>query len=108
MYNNSVSIPDIVVKEGVTKHAIFGIVRRYRHEESAKENSRSGRPSIITDRDKNHTLRIIDSDSFISCREIIGRFGLCCHKSTLTRWLKKQGVQHYLSLPRPFLGPTAV
>lgn len=108
MYNNGVSISDIVAKEGVTKHAIFGIVRRYRHQESAKENSRSGRPLIVTDRDKSHILRIIDSDPFISCRVIIERAGLCCYKSTLTRWLKKQGVQHYLSLRRPFLGPTTV
>jgi hypothetical protein len=34
--------------------------------------------------------------------------GITCPKHTVTRWLKKQGVKHHLSLRRPFLGPQAV
>lgn len=90
------------------QNAIFGIVRRYRSQISAKDKPRSGRPTILTDRDKRHIERIVDQFPFITVQEIKERTGISCHRSTITRWLKKQGIQHHHELRRPFLGPTAV
>lgn len=108
MKDLGVPLDEIVAKEGVTKHAIFRIVRRYRSQISAKDKPRSGRPTILTDRDKRHIERIVDQFPFITVQEIKERTGISCHRSTITRWLKKQGIQHHHALRRPFLGPTAV
>lgn len=108
MYDNGVSVPDIIAKEGVTQHAIFGIVRRYRTQESAKSKPRSGRPTVLSDRDKKHINLIIDRDPFVTYQEILDKAGLRCHRSTIRRWLIKSGIQHHLALRRPFLGPATV
>jgi transposase len=107
MYKSGVSLGEVAAQEGVKKHAIFGIVRRYEHQESAKSNPRSGRPTILTERDKNHILRIIDHDPFIATSRLLDESGCRCHRATLTRWLKKMGVQRHLASRRPFLSEAA-
>jgi transposase len=107
MYKSGVSLGDVASQEEVTKHAIFGIVCRYEHQRSAKSNPRSGRPTILTERDKNHILRIVDQDPFIAANRLLEECGARCHRSTLTRWLKKRGIQHYLASRRPFLSEAA-
>jgi transposase len=103
MYNSGKSAQSIADDEGLTRHAIFGIVRRYRHQVSAKDNKRSGRPQILTERDKSHIKMLIDRDAFIQYYEIIRKCGLSCHRSTIRRWLLKEGIQHKHALRRPFL-----
>lgn len=104
-YDSGISANQIAEEEGITKHIIFGIVWRYKYQNSAKRKPGSGRPTIISTRDKNHIFRIVDQDPFVTYAEILEQTGLCCYKTTLMWWLRKQGVQHHLSLWRPFLSP---
>ena len=108
MYNDHVPVRIIAIKEGLSRHAIHGIIRRYEHQEEAQSKPHAGRPKVITERDKTHILRIIDQDPFITTRELLEKAGLSCHASTLTRFLQKEGIQHYQALQRPLLGPDTV
>jgi transposase len=92
MKDLGVPLDEIVAKEGIIKHAIFGIVRRYRSQISAKDKPRSGRLTILTDRDKKHIDQLVDRLPFIAVQEIKDQTGISCHRSTITRWLKKQGI----------------
>lgn len=108
MYNVGIPIKEIAEKEDMPYGAIYGVVRRYGHQQSAKDNKRSGRPPVLTDRDKSHIKILIDRNAFISYREIIEKAGLLCHRSTIRRWLIKEGIQHKYALRRPFLGPETI
>jgi transposase len=68
MYESGVSVREIADKEGMTRHAIYGVIRRYPHQQSAKDNKRSGRPPILTERDKSHIKILIKRNAFISYR----------------------------------------
>ncbi|KAJ9412597.1 hypothetical protein QL093DRAFT_2585027 [Fusarium oxysporum] len=103
MYESGVRVNDIADKEGLSRHAIYGVIRRYRHQQSAKDLPRSGRLPALSDRDKTHIKILIKNDAFISYKEIKQRARLSCSSPTIRRWLQKTGIQHNLALRRPFL-----
>ena len=105
--NSGVPATEIAAQEGLSKHAIYGIIRRYKHQQSARDQPRPGAPRIIKERDKRHILRIVDQDPFITTNKIINQTGLQYDKSTLIRFLRREGIMHYRALQRPFLRPTA-
>ncbi|KAI3572119.1 hypothetical protein IWW34DRAFT_764779, partial [Fusarium oxysporum f. sp. albedinis] len=49
MYESGVRVKDIADKEGLSRRAIYGVIRRYRHQQSAKDLSRSGRLPALSD-----------------------------------------------------------
>jgi transposase len=59
MYDSGVSALEIGDSEGLSRHAIYGIIRRYRSQQSAEDKHRSGRPSILSDQDKSHIKIIV-------------------------------------------------
>ncbi|KAF5709870.1 Nuf2 family [Fusarium globosum] len=103
MYKSGVRVQEIADREGLTRHAIYGIIRRGRQQESAKDNRRSGRPRILSDQDKIHIKILVRNNPFISYQEIIDRARLRCSRRTIGRWLLDEGIQHKLALRRPFL-----
>lgn len=94
MYESGRSVNAIMEEEGLTRHAIYGVIRRYRHQQSAMDNKRSKRPPVLSERDKRHIKRLIDQKPSISYTEIIEKTGLSCHRSTIRRWLVKEGIEH--------------
>ncbi|KAM5529739.1 transposase [Fusarium oxysporum f. sp. phaseoli] len=103
MYESGVRVKDIADKEGLSRYAIYGVIRRYRHQQSAKDLPRSGRPPALSDIDKTHIKILVKNDAFISYKEIKQRARLTCSRPTIRRWLLKTGIQHKLTLRRPFL-----
>lgn len=89
--------------EGVSPGSIYGIVKRYRVQKSAKSLSRPLRPRSLTDRDIRHMLRFIHQNPFISALELKTACSFTCHPVTITRELRRQGIQHYKALRRPKL-----
>ena len=108
MYNDHIPVRIIAIKEGISRHAVHGVIRRYKHQEEAQSKARPGRPRVITERDKSHILQVISRNPFITTRELIEQAGLSCHPSTLIRFLRKEGIQHYQALQRPLLSLGAV
>ena len=102
-YNSGVSAAQIAREEGVSRHAIYGVVRRYRDQESAADQPKSGRPRIIGERERRRILRVIAQDPHLQIRELIEEAGLSCCRATLISYLRKEGIMHYKSLLRPFL-----
>jgi transposase len=103
MYESGVRVQDIADKEGLSRHAVYGIIRRGRTQQSAKDKPRSGRPSILSERDKMHIKILVRNNAFISYKETINRARLRCSRRTIRRWLIDQKIQHKLALRRPFL-----
>ncbi|KAM5527924.1 hypothetical protein FOXYSP1_19798 [Fusarium oxysporum f. sp. phaseoli] len=103
MYESGVCMQDIADSEGLSRHAIYGVIRRYHHQQSAKDLPRSGRPSRLSDIEINHIKVLIGRNAFISYQEIIDCASLNCKRSTIRRWLINQKIQHKLALRRPFL-----
>jgi hypothetical protein len=87
----------------VSRHAIYGIVRRYRDQQSGQDQPKPGRPRKIGDREKRQIMRIIGQDSHIQIQELIEKANLNCCKQTLVTFLRKEGIMHYKSLIRPLL-----
>jgi transposase len=108
MYDMGLKPREIQARTGLSRDAIHGVVRRYRSQASARSKPRSGRPPALTGSDNSHILRTVDKEPFIHLRDLIEKAGLTCHKHTVTRLLKRQGIQHHQSLRQPFLGPQAV
>ncbi|SCN64388.1 uncharacterized protein FFB20_00605 [Fusarium fujikuroi] len=103
MYKSGVRVKDIADSAGLSRHAIYGIIRRGRAQESCKDKPRSGRPSALSDQDKSHIKILIKNNPFISYRDIISRARLRASPKTIRRWLIDEKIQHRLALQRPFL-----
>lgn len=104
-YNSGVSVKAISIKEGVPSPSIYGIIKRYRVQKSAKSSPRVGRPPSISIRDKRRIFQLIRDDPFISNLQLIERATLGCSVRTLSRFLKDEGIQHTEALRRPKLTP---
>jgi transposase len=96
---------EIAECEGVPIATVYGIRRRYRGQKSAQSSPRSGRPPILSERDKRRIFQLIRNDPFIKNPDIIQQAGLSCSVNTLTRFLMKEGIQHNKALQRPKLTP---
>ncbi|VZI00074.1 unnamed protein product, partial [Fusarium fujikuroi] len=103
MYESGVRVKDIADSAGLSRHAIYGIIRRSRAQESCKDKPHSGRPSALSDQDKSHIKILIKNNPFISYRDIISRARLRASPKTICCWLIDEKIQHRLALRRPFL-----
>jgi transposase len=104
-YNLGMKAKTVGLKEGISARAVYAIVERYGKQQSAKDQPRSGRPPLLDGRHKRHIFRCIEEDPFVSNRELIEKCALPCSVSTVTRFLRKEGIQHYRALRRPKLTP---
>lgn len=102
---SGVSAKAIAAKFDLTPRAVYGITQRYKHQKSAKSNPRSGRPPLLNERAKRHIFRLIEQDPFIKNTDLCSQAGLGCSIITLTRFLRKEGIQHFKALQRPKLTP---
>ena len=104
-YDLGMSAPTISIKEGVSPGVIYGIVRRYRIQKSAKSSPRVDRPPSLNSRDKRHIFQLIRDSPSISNQDLLNQAGLGCSVTTLTRFLQSEGIQHTKALRRPKLTP---
>lgn len=91
MYEEKYTIRQIAEKEGVPVGSITGIVKRCTKQKSGRDQSRPGRPTILTDRDKRHILRLIENDPFIQNQQILDQISSSISTGTLTAYLKSVG-----------------
>lgn len=97
----------IAFKEGVNRASILTISKRYRYQTSARSKPRSGRPRKIDEYYHRRLLRCIAIDPFISSARLGLVLGLECHPRTISRHLKKHGIEHNRALGRPKLSEEA-
>jgi transposase len=107
MYKSGRSAVDISQELGMSRHAIYGIIRRYPAQQSAQDQPRSGRPTAIGPRELRRIKIIIARDPHIQLQDLLQQAQLTCHKDTLIRHLKNAGIMHCQSILRPFLNNEA-
>lgn len=90
MYELGLKPREIAEREGVPADSIRGIVARYATQASAQSQPRSGRPPIISEREKSVILRIMAENPSITHANLLREAGLTCSVRTLTRYLKSK------------------
>jgi transposase len=104
-YLSGVSAKAVAAKFDLTPSAVYSIHQRYKNQQSAKSNPRSGRPTTLNERHKRHIFLLIKDDPFIATSDLIAQAGLPCSSRTLTRYLRREGIKHFKALQRPLLTP---
>jgi len=69
---------------------------------------RSGRPSILTERDKNHLERAVKLNRFTPLRHIASQLPLNASIDTCRNALKERGMNQYEAAKKPYLRPENV
>jgi hypothetical protein len=59
----------------------------------------------LTEFNKRHIFILINTEPFIQHRELIEEAGLSCSITTITRYLRTEGIEHWTALRRPKLTP---
>jgi transposase len=65
--------------------------------------TRSGRPKILSERDKNHLFRVIRANPFISYNELREQTSITVSNDTLLRTIRDSGYGHWKAKKRPKL-----
>ena len=92
----------------IPRGSVSGIVRRYHQQQSAQSRPRKPRPlhpNSITDSEFTQIHTIVEANHFISAFNLIQQARLCCSRSTLSRTLRRVGIQHQKAFTRPYLTP---
>lgn len=105
MFRKGIRAKAIAAEFRISRGAVYQICRRYKLQESAKDLPRSGRPPILDERDKRHIFRLIAQDPFIHNKDLLAALGNPCTIQTITKWLRKEGIQHFRAKERPKLTP---
>ncbi|KAK4217576.1 hypothetical protein QBC37DRAFT_396732 [Rhypophila decipiens] len=92
-YKRGYKFKNIAALNDVKPLSIPGIISRYESQFKGRSKYRPGRPPLLNSRDLRHLFRLIDEDPFISTENLIKYGGLTCSPRTLTRALKKHGIQ---------------
>lgn len=105
MYDSGMPVRKIAEIEGVPAGSVNGIASRYLQQISGQDLERSGRPQKITDQDKRRLIQCIEAKPIISNRELLERTEINVSITTITSYLKSQGIQHKVAIQRPLLTP---
>ena len=108
MINCNKSARQIRLELNIPYSTISYIVWQFNKTGSNENLPRSGRPSILTKRDKNHLERMSKVNRFTPLRHIIGQLPLNVSVNTAWRALKEQGINQYEAAKRPYLKPENV
>jgi transposase len=95
----------VAAQFNISRDAVYSLNKRYKHQINGRSNLRSGRPPLLDERHKRHIFRVIRQNPFISNHNLLKQASLPCSFSTLSRWLKSQGIQHFKAIRRPKLTP---
>jgi transposase len=98
---------DIEVKTGHPKSTIHDTIERYRETGAGTSRPRSGRPPILTDRDKRHIVRIVRSNRQQSAKQLQHNFvqssGTVASLSTVKRALHEAGYHSRVAARKPLI-----
>lgn len=98
-------IKDIANEFKVPIGSVNGIIKRYRTQAKGCSRHRSGRPGILSERDKRHILRALNTNPFLSALEIKDNCGILASRSTISENIKETGLGHWKALRRVKLTP---
>ena len=98
---------EIEAKTGYAKSTIHDTIERYRETGGATSRPRSGRPQLLSDRDKWHLVRIVQSNRQQSAKQARNNFvqssGTVASLSTVRRALYEAGYHSRVAVRKPFI-----
>lgn len=78
-------------------------IMKHSHRDNGKSNSRSGRPSKLSDRAKRYIINSARANPKITYEKLRSDAGVECSRTTIYRTLKVYGLTNWLAKKRPFL-----
>lgn len=98
---------EIEVKTGHPKSTIHDTIERYHETGAGTSRPRSGRPPILTDRDKRHIVRIVRSNRQQSAKQLQNNFvqssGTVASLATVKRALHEAGYYSRVAARKPLI-----
>jgi DDE superfamily endonuclease/Transposase len=89
------------------KSTIQNIIKAYKNSELGKVSSRSGRPTIMTERDNHHLIRVLNKNRRTNIRELCEDFisstSTNVNPTTLRRHLHKNNIYGRIAVKKPFI-----
>lgn len=87
------------------KNTVRNVIQNTSLQQNGESRARSGRPPIVTDRDRRHIIRIARVNPRATYQELKEKTGHNFSKSTAYRILKEYGLTNWLAKQRPLLTP---
>lgn len=93
----------IALDEGISVNLVYGIKKRFTHQDWGISPPGRGRPSKLTTHDRRRLKDAVNNDVFISISELQNRVVPHVSVDTVRRYLKNVGIMHRRAAQRPFL-----
>src|SRR5256885_16519034 len=103
LHHNGLSYRQIQVQTSVNYSTCSRILSRFRERGTHENATRSGRPTIISERDKRWILRTMLKDRFQTLNSIITMLGLEYSARTVYTFLQSEGYNRRVARKKPFL-----
>ena len=105
MANSSKSARQIALELGKPYSTIMYVIRCFKKTQSTKNLPRSGCPSLLTKRDKNHLVRAVKANHFKPLRNITNQLPINCSIDTARNALKEYGIGSFIAAKKPKITP---
>ena len=99
------ALAEIAKTLNVPRTTVIYTLQKHPECNNEKSKSRSGRPGILSDRDRRHTIKFARINLRITYAQLRTEARLQCSRSTLYRTLKDYGLTNWLAKRRPLLMP---
>ena len=101
MRRSNKSIRQIALELDIPHSTVADTIQRFKQTGSNENVSGSGRPPILTKRDKNHLARTVKLNHFKSLKEITNQLPFNVSIDTIRNALKEQGINQYQAAKKP-------
>jgi transposase len=101
MANSNKTARQIGHELGIPYTTVAYTIRRFKNSGSNEDLPRSGRPTLLTERDKNNLARTVKANRFKPLREIVNQQPINVVTRTARNALKERGVDLYVAAKKP-------
>ena len=93
---------------GIPHSTVLYTIKRFKRTSSNNSLPRSGRPTLLTEYDKNSLGRAVKENRFKPLQEIVNQLPINVHVHTAQNALKERGVKRYVAARKPNITPKNV
>jgi transposase len=105
MSNSGKSARQIGRELDIAETTVGYVIRKFRMTGSSENKSRSGRPSVLTARDKSHLATTVKRNRFMPLREITDQLPANVYRWTVSKALKESGMSLCAAAKKPNISP---
>ena len=97
MAKNNLSARQICRELGIPHTTVAYTIRRFNKTGENSDTPRSGRPAILTERDKRHLARTVKQNRFMPLQEITNQLPVEMSIPTARKALNEGGIDHFIA-----------